>query len=562
MTRFSITDMFTRPLFDNRIGLAAIPRYTQDRHSLFRMSVTHLLTRPRLLGALLWLAALVVFALVSVFTARQRLADELEVTGRTLHRLISQRVAQHDAHLTSLIALSSGAEPAPPGAARQVMESITRFYPRIVWIALISLDSSTAAPSAHTVVAVPDTGVTNLTPLLGEIAVQQRGRSFIYPADSKHYLLAKRAPGDSPLAVVLLIDPAQLLEPEERPTFAHLKLSLHGKTLLEQPADAAFRTGVAWLAAPHFEKIIDGDGQQLLLQLDRTLPLAALIPPRQFLGFALIAALLCAALVFALRQRAAVARSQQEARAAEARLAMQERETRLAHASRVNSMGELASGIAHELTQPLTALLSRSQAALRLAQTEKPNLPLISDTLSLNVREAKRAGEMLRRMRDYASNKTPQRIPHNLNTVVTEAVALTHADLEQRGVKLVLQLGAPAPHALVDAIETEQVLHNLIRNAADATGKDGVITIATGTQGGEAKIIVSDNGPGIAPDLLPKLFTPFVTTKSDGMGLGLSLCATLVERVDGRIEADNPATGGARFTISLPGLDHQSEAAQ
>ncbi|MGN6461268.1 MAG: sensor histidine kinase, partial [Pseudolabrys sp.] len=276
----------------------------------------------------------------------------------------------------------------------------------------------------------------------------------------------------------------------------------------------------------------------------------------------LIAALLCAALVFALRQRAAIARSQQEARAAEARLAMQERETRLAHASRVNSMGELASGIAHELTQPLTALLSRSQAALRLAQTEKPNLPLISDTLSLNVREAKRAGEMLRRMRDYASNKTPQRIPHNLNTIVTEAVALTNADLERRGVKLVLQLGEPAPHALVDAIETEQVLHNLIRNAADATGKDGVITIATGTQGGEAKIIVSDNGPGIAPDLLPKLFTPFVTTKSDGMGLGLSLCATLVERVDGRIEADNPATGGARFTISLPRLDHQSEAAQ
>ncbi|MGD9768189.1 MAG: hypothetical protein AB7U62_11130 [Pseudolabrys sp.] len=81
--------------------------------------MTHLLAKPRLLGAILWLAALAVFAFASVYTARQRLADELEVTGRTLHRLISQRVAQHDAHLTSLIALSSGSEPAPPGAARR-----------------------------------------------------------------------------------------------------------------------------------------------------------------------------------------------------------------------------------------------------------------------------------------------------------------------------------------------------------------------------------------------------------------------------------------------------------
>ncbi len=524
--------------------------------------VTHLLAKPRLLGAILWLAALAVFAFASVYTARQRLADELEVTGRTLHRLISQRVAQHDAHLTSLIALSSGSEPAPPGAARQVMESITRFYPRIVWIALVALEGSSATLSAQTVVAVPDRGGIDLAPRLGEIAAQPRGRSFIYPADDKHYLLAKRAPGNSPLAVVLLIDPAQLLEPEERPTFAHLKLSLHGQTLFAQSADPTSGDGVPWLTAPHFEKVIDGDGQQLLLQLDRALPLAALIPPRQFLGFALIAALFCVALVFALRQRAAVAHSQQQARAAEARLAIKERETRLAHASRVNSMGELASGIAHELTQPLTALLSRSQAALRLAQADQPNLPLISDTLSLNVREAKRAGEMLRRMRDYASNKTPQRILHNLNTIVTEAVALTHADLERRGVTLVLQLDEPAPHALVDAIETEQVLHNLIRNAADTNGENGVITIATGTQAGEARIVVSDNGPGIAPDLLPRLFTPFVTTKSDGMGLGLSLCATLVERVDGRIEADNQASGGARFTISLPLIEPQSGAAQ
>lgn len=521
------------------------------------------------LGLVLWLAALGAFTLVTVATSRQRLADELDVTGQTLHRLISQRVAQHDAHLTSLIALSSGSEPVPAGTARQVMESISRFYPRIVWIAVISLDGDASAQSQsgravtpRTIVAVPDAGGVDLAPLAGDIAGQQRGRPNIYSIGGARYLLAKRAPGASNVAVVLMIDAAQLLEPEERPAFTHLKLSLNGKPLVEQPANAALGSGVSWLSPLHFEKVIDGDGQRLLLELDRALPLATLIPPKQFAGFAVAAAFLCLALIFGIRQRAAIARSQEAAREAEERLVIQERETRLAHASRVNSMGELASGIAHELTQPLTALLSRSEAALRLAQTDKPNLPLISDTLALNVREAKRAGEMLKRMRDYASNKTPQRTPQDLDVIVTETVALVRADLEQRGIKVSLQLAKPAPHAMVDAIETQQVLHNLIRNAAEAAGNGGLITIETQADRGEAKIVVSDNGPGISAALLPKLFTPFVTTKSDGMGLGLSLCATLVERVDGRIEADNLPAGGARFTVSLPLLENQRLAAQ
>ncbi|MEO5325475.1 HAMP domain-containing sensor histidine kinase [Mesorhizobium sp. CC13] len=582
--------------------------------------MTSPLSNPRLLGLALWLAALVAFVAVSVETSRTRMADELEVTGRTLHRLISQRVAQHDAHLTSLIALSSGAEPAPPGAIRQVMESITRFYPRIAWLALVSLDpvagsgagaaggaqgaasdaggevqgsdgagNGASLPAGITgqagaegsgasqpagvggaegaqaagdgaggpvavrdVVTVPPGGGVDLAPLAQEIAAQVRGKASIYAAGEGRYLLAKRASGTSHLAVVLLIDTAQLLVPEERPAWAHLELSLDGAVLVEQPAEPGLGLGVSWLAVPHFEKVIDGEGQRLLLSLDRALPLAALVPPERFLGFAAVAGVLTLVLVFALGQRAAVRRSELAAREAEERLAVQERETRLAHASRVNAMGELASGIAHELTQPLTALLSRSQAALRLARADTPDMAMISGALDVNVREAKRAGEMLRRMRDYASNKAPERARQDLNAIVAEVVALTRTDLERRQVALVLEFGEPAPHAVVDAIEMEQVLHNLIRNAAEATGAGGTVTVATGAAGREAKLAVSDDGPGIAAEVLPKLFTPFFTTKADGMGLGLSLCATLVERVDGRIEAENILGGGARFTISLP----------
>ncbi|ODT06839.1 MAG: hypothetical protein ABS58_09675 [Mesorhizobium sp. SCN 65-20] len=525
------------------------------------------LSNPRLLGLALWLAALVAFVAVSVETSRKRLADELEVTGRTLHRLISQRVAQHDAHLTTLIALSSGAEPAPDGAVRQVMESISRFYPRIAWLALVSLGGPegaagaqgasqpagvTAGPAVRRDVDVPAGGGVDLAPLGGEIAAQVRGRPSVYAAGEGRYLLAKRAPEPSDHAVVLMIDAAKLVEPEERPDFANLRISLDGADLVDLPADASLGSGVSWLKPPHFEKVIDGEGQRLLLSLDRSLPLAALVPPGRLLGFAVVAGLLAAALSFGLGQRAAVKRSELAARAAEERAQLQERETRLAHASRVNAMGELASGIAHELTQPLTALLSRSQAALRLARAERPDMAMISEALGVNVREAKRAGEMLKRMRDYASNKAPERARQDLNAIVAEVVALTRTDLERRGVALVLELGEPAPEAVVDVIEMEQVLHNLIRNAAEAVGAGGVVTITTARAGREAKVVVSDDGSGIAAEVLPKLFTPFFTTKADGMGLGLSLCASLVERVDGRIGAENGVLRGARFTVTLP----------
>ncbi len=529
--------------------------------------MTSPLSNPRLLGLALWLAALVAFVAVSVETSRTRLADELEVTGRTLHRLISQRVAQHDAHLTTLIALSSGAEPAPDGAVRQVMESISRFYPRIAWLALVSLDGSdgaagaqgasqsagvTAGPVVRRDVDVPAGGGVDLAPLGGEIAAQVRGRPSVYAAGGARYLLAKRAPEPSDHAVLLMIDAARLVEPEERPGFANLRISLDGADLVDLPADASLGPGVSWLKPPHFEKVIDGEGQRLMLSLDRSLPLAALVPPGRLVGVAVVAGLLAAALSFGLGQRAVVKRSELAARAAEERAQLQERETRLAHASRVNAMGELASGIAHELTQPLTALLSRSQAALRLARAERPDMAMISEALGVNVREAKRAGEMLKRMRDYASNKAPERARQDLNAIVAEVVALTRTDLERRGVALVLELGEPAPEAVVDAIEMEQVLHNLIRNAAEATGAGGVVTITTARAGREAKVVVSDDGPGIAAEVLPKLFTPFFTTKADGMGLGLSLCASLVERVDGRIAAENGVLRGARFAVSLP----------
>lgn len=510
-----------------------------------------------LIGVGLWLAAILGFAFNSVQTTERRLADELEATGRTLQRLISQRVAQHDAHMTSLIALTSGAEPAPFGAIRHVMETITRFYPRIAWIELVSLGGTVADDQGLKVLLeVPKGKSVDISPLRGSLAEQVRGKITVYENRDGHYLLAKRALMPSKTAVVLSIDARLLIEPEEQPAWAHVRLMLGGKPLLDLPARDRVDTGASLVAPLHFEATIDGEKQQLSLLIERPVPLAILFSAKLFLGFSATTGLALFAAMFALRQRSTTLGLQRAMEEAEARAVLHGRETLLAHASRVNAMGEMASGIAHELTQPLTAILSRSQAALRLADANVADIKRISSALEVNVQEAKRAGQLLRRMRDYASKKAPQPVENSLNEIVTEIVALTSIDLKQRGIRLACRLTPQPLKVVADAIELQQVLHNLIRNATDALedtdSKVAIIRIETQAAADEARIIVSDNGPGIVPGALPKLFHPFFTTKPEGMGLGLSLCATLVERIGGKIVGENSTSGGARFTITLP----------
>ncbi|MGI8397428.1 sensor histidine kinase [Agrobacterium deltaense] len=510
-----------------------------------------------LIGVGLWLAAILGFAFNSVQTTERRLTDELEATGRTLQRLISQRVAQHDAHMTSLIALTSGVEPAPFGAVRHVMETITRFYPRIAWIELVSLgDSAADDQGLKVLLEVPKGKSVDISPLRGSLAQQVRGKITVYENRKGQYLLAKRALMPSKTAVVLSIDARLLIEPEEQPAWAHVRLILGGKPLLDLPARGRIDTGTSFVAPLHFDATIDGENQQLSVLIERQVPLAILFSGKPFFGFSATTGLALFAVMFALRQRSTTLGLQRAMAEAEARAVLHERETLLVHASRVNAMGEMASGIAHELTQPLTAILSRSQAALRLADADVADIKRISIALEVNIREAKRAGELLKRMRDYASKKVPKPVENSLNEIVTEIVALTSIDLKQRGILLDCRLTPQPLKAVADAIELQQVLHNLIRNAADALeGTDSeaaIIRIETRAAANEARIIVSDNGPGIVPDTLPKLFHPFFTTKPEGMGLGLSLCATLVERIGGKIAAENSVSGGASFTITLP----------
>lgn len=481
----------------------------------------------------------------------EQATKEVQTTGATLHRIFSQRAAQHDAHLTSINALILAATPPPVDVLRHVARNIIRFYPRITGIDVMLLNRVGADVSAQTLLMVDENKTAEIvTDLAPKIADQKPGvvHTYLEPSDLDHYYLGKKSDNSNPgYAILMKINPALMIEADELPEWADLTLQINGQTILEQHSDSEVRASPL-LKQPVFSQFIDNPNQPILLTLTRPMDLAEVIEPRKTVLFAVFS-------LIALISAYTLWRSIRSAKLADKRALLFEHETRLAHAARVNSMGELASGIAHELTQPLTALLSQSQAALRMGVSEE-HQQMLQQALTANVRQATRAGEILQRMRQYMSNQKPVRKRIELNQIISDVSELLQTDLEQRHISLQRTMNKPSPVIFADAVEVEQVLYNLIRNAADSLdeiNKDGKqITVTSATHDGKAVIRVADNGRGIPEDILPHLFEPFFTTHKNGMGLGLSLCATLIERIDGEISAQNRSEGGAIFTITVP----------
>lgn len=499
-----------------------------------------------------WLLLMAAFGLYSATSHQQALEQEVSESGRALQRAISQRVAQHDAHLTGLSALGL-AQAQPSEDFDLVAKSILRFYPRIEAIDLVSVSSLNDARVISSVTSA-DGSAADPARVFKAVERLTPGKA-VYGPDAKpgHYRLIKRM--NDMMSVSLDIDGAKLVEGEELPRWAALTLSTVDGPLLEAgdkpPVGTSF--GARTLA---FDAPVASVTQPLRLSLQRHVTLAQLLPP---VPFALFAAISLAGLVLVrslLRHRHEAAMARAAAEAASRREALRQHETKLAHALRINSMGEMASGIAHELTQPLTALLSQSQAGRRIAAANGLADTPIDGVLAANVQQAKRAADILVRLRAYVGKSALEAGVHDLCRHVADIVALSRIDLDRRGIALAIDLPDAPALARIDPVEIEQVIHNLIRNAADAVEQagrgDGRVLVSLKAAGANYEITVSDNGTGIPPDILPRLFEPFFSSKPDGMGLGLSLCESIVERFDGGISAENDPKGGAVFTVRLP----------
>ncbi|MBL6457370.1 PAS domain S-box protein [Belnapia sp. T6] len=245
---------------------------------------------------------------------------------------------------------------------------------------------------------------------------------------------------------------------------------------------------------------------------------------------------------------------------------LQELQSELLHVSRVSAAGEMASALAHELNQPLTAIASSTGAALRMLRTATraanggPALPERAiEAMERAVTQSLRAGQIVRRLREFVAKGEADRQLERLPGLIDEASALALVGARQRGVRVTFDLAPDLPPVLVDRIQIQQVLLNLMRNAIEAMTEEGepqerrelaVTAAARGTD--EVGLAVADTGPGLAPQVAARLFEPFVSTKPNGMGVGLSICRSIIEAHGGRLWAEPNPGGGTVFRLTLP----------
>lgn len=228
----------------------------------------------------------------------------------------------------------------------------------------------------------------------------------------------------------------------------------------------------------------------------------------------------------------------------------------LAHVARLNTLGELATGLAHELNQPLTAVVNYVRGCQRRLKNEGIGSGELSEALERAGSEARRAGAILHRIRGMVCKRRPDRVRADLNDLVTDATGILKSELRRAQVELELCLSDGLPSLWIDLVQVEQVLVNLMKNAIEAMegacSSPRRLRVSTQLESRMVEILVQDSGPGVEEEDIQRVFDAFFTTKEKGMGMGLSICQSIVESQGGRLSVRRNGWGGCTFQFTLP----------
>lgn len=234
---------------------------------------------------------------------------------------------------------------------------------------------------------------------------------------------------------------------------------------------------------------------------------------------------------------------------------LQQLQSELVHVSRLTAMGEMASALAHELNQPLSAIASYMRGSVTLLEGPAPDLARLRAALDQAGGQALRAGDIIKHLREFVAKGETEHTLEDPATMMEEASALALVGVQDQDVRVDLRLPRGLGRVIVDRIQIQQVALNLMRNAIEAMSGSSQKELEVTVQADDAqtiRITVKDTGPGLSPEVRARLFAPFVTTKAAGMGVGLSICRTIIEAHGGRIWAEDNAGGGAVFAFTLP----------
>lgn len=470
--------------------------------------------------AVLWLAISALGGVAIAQLELNRFRDDFETNARIAHRLLSQRAVQHDAVMAMLALI----QPSPD--ASQPEQRLPSVYPQIVGVQ--RRDRDAAWPDAR--LAAAETLSRALQRPVLAVADLARGRyQLVLAADPTSFSIQldlhavvpwsewPMAPDTSPVRMTLddggqsyVLQPGRIGEGGWRFEF-HKQLATDS-----QPFDVAGLRQVGW----------------------------AELPWAWMLAWSLLVAVIVMGGVALRRQRAEKLRAEEL--------------LRLGQVGRLNTMGELAAGMAHELNQPLTAVLANTQAASRLLDEDPPELAIARKAMAQAAEQARRASSVVDRLRRSVERPAMavQRVSVRLEEAVNNALYLLEPEFSRHAVLPKVNLPPASPHVQADPVALEQVIHNLLTNALQALDKvpaaERQLTLQLGTDGDSGFLQVIDTGPGIAPDVLQRIFEPFFSTRDGGLGLGLSLCETLASSMDGTLVAGHHTPRGAVFCLSLP----------
>lgn len=472
---------------------------------------------------LTWVCAVLVSNWLLASSELRRLQEAFDTDARIVHRLLSQRAVQHDAILQTLALLRTGDT---SGSSEQRLPSV---YPQILSVVradagigwkdpALQIAQGLSSQANRPVLADGDLALGRYRMLLaGTVS------SYVLTIDARSMVPWNDWPmdaGTSPVQVALRHGTQELLLQS-----GAVSAEQHGgwnfsaqKELAaqSQPFTVVSRLHIGWAALPWGAMAV------------ATLAWAAALALARFL----------------IAQR-------QIRRLAEERL-------RVGQLTRLNTLGELAAGMAHELNQPLTAVLANTQAASRMLAEEQVDLSEVRQALQQSVQQARRAAEVVGRLRRMVERPGASAEVQSVNPMdlARKALYLLEPELRRSRIEPRLQWVGPTFEVQGDAVAMEQILHNLLTNALHALGEIAperrTLRLLLERDGNHGMLTVADNGPGIPADALPHLFEPFFTTREGGLGLGLSLCETLAAGMGGTLTARSGAQGGAEFCLTLP----------
>lgn len=473
-----------------------------------------------------WLAWLLAAGAGVVWLARaeiRHLHEDFEVNGRIAHRLMSQQVVQYDAVLATLALL----EPAA-GSARPERR-LSSVYPSILDVQRRDADAAWPEPSLAR--AEARSRELHRAELVADDFANGRYRLVI---------------GALPVSYALAIDLATAvpwrdwpMDPKISPV--RVTLEQGGQQFVVQPGDRVADDG-GWRF--EFRKVLASESQAFELVAERRVSWREL-PWAAMTAWSLAMAAVLGGARALRRQRIARRRAEEL--------------LRLGQVARLNALGELAAGMAHELNQPLTAVLANTQAAGRLLDEEPPELATARSAMKQAAEQARRAAEVVGRLRRVIErpDRQAEMRPVALRDTLRSALHLLAPELGRRTVVPAIDDAAHPPVVVqAEPVALEQIVHNLLMNALQALDEvprsERRLQLAIGLDNGRGFLSVTDNGPGFAAEALRRVFEPFYSTREGGLGLGLSLCETLASGMGGSLGAEHAAPRGARFTLRLP----------